>query len=306
MPHQPSGCAPMTSALPLVSGSTYADQAAREMARAFQAEESDLTRFHSALVLTDALAGHADDLIAALSVHTRGTHTFFGGGAGDDARFSKTHVFLGTEAYTDAAVALEMISEKPIGIGVRHGWEKGSALMRVTESEGMRLVSLDGAPASEAIAAYAQETGQAFDAADPLGFFLHNVLGIDTGNGLKLRVPLAVNPDGSLTCAAEIPEGAALYVMRTANHSAADAAASATQDAVEQLQGHTPEVALFFDCVATRLRLGTGFGLELSALQRSLGSARYAGCNTYGQIARAPGQFSGFHNCTAVVCVLPS
>lgn len=31
-----------------------------------------------------------------------------------------------------------------------------------------------------------------------------------------------------------------------------------------------------------------------------------ASCNTYGQISRTEGQFSGFHNCTAVVCVLPS
>jgi hypothetical protein len=30
------------------------------------------------------------------------------------------------------------------------------------------------------------------------------------------------------------------------------------------------------------------------------------GCNTHGQIARAEGQFEGFHNCTAVVCLLPA
>ena len=35
-------------------------------------------------------------------------------------------------------------------------------------------------------------------------------------------------------------------------------------------------------------------------------SASYVGCNTHGQIARAEGQFGGFHNCTAVVCVLPA
>jgi hypothetical protein len=43
----------------------------------------------------------------------------------------------------------------------------------------------------------------------------------------------------------------------------------------------------------------------LSALASALGPTPYAGCNTYGQIARAEGQFGGFHNCTAVVCVLP-
>jgi hypothetical protein len=65
-------------------------------------------------------------------------------------------------------------------------------------------------------------------------------------------------------------------------------------------------VALFFDCVATRLRMGDVFGLELEGIAKSLGDASMMGCNTHGQIARAPGQFGGFHNCTAVVCVLPA
>jgi hypothetical protein len=40
-------------------------------------------------------------------------------------------------------------------------------------------------------------------------------------------------------------------------------------------------------------------------VQEELGEVPYAGFNTYGQIAQSAGQFSGFHNCTAVVCVLP-
>ena len=42
------------------------------------------------------------------------------------------------------------------------------------------------------------------------------------------------------------------------------------------------------------------------AVADALGSSNFAGCNTYGQIARAEGQFSGFHNCTAVVFVIPA
>jgi hypothetical protein len=75
--------------------------------------------------------------------------------------------------------------------------------------------------------------------------------------------------------------------------------------ALERLNGHKPNVAIFFDCVATRLRMGGEFGLELDSLKRALGGAGFAGCNTYGQVARAEGQFGGFHNCTAVVCVIP-
>lgn len=48
-------------------------------------------------------------------------------------------------------------------------------------------------------------------------------------------------------------------------------------------------------------RVGKGFGNELMAVQQLLGTTPLVGCNTYGQIARVDGQFSGFPNCTAVI-----
>lgn len=83
------------------------------------------------------------------------------------------------------------------------------------------------------------------------------------------------------------------------------AAERAVRSALARLLGHQPAAALVFDCAATRLRMGRDLEIELAAIGDVLGTAQYAGRNTYGQIARVEGQFSGFHNCTAVVCVLP-
>jgi hypothetical protein len=94
--------------------------------------------------------------------------------------------------------------------------------------------------------------------------------------------------------------------MATDKAAARQAATTAANAAVSQLRGHPPNAALFFDSVATRLRMGQEFGDELAAVQAALGPIPLAGCNTYGQVARSEGQFSGFHNCTAVVCVLPA
>jgi len=279
--------------------------AAREMSKAFKGLTESRFAYRAALVMTDALAGHANELVDALTVATSARYQFFGGGAGDDAQFRRTHVFIGTEAISDAAVALEILSHKPIGIGVGHGWTPASGPMRVTEVDGKRVVSLNGTPAAEAFERYAVETGQTFDKAAAIPFFLHNILGIDTGSGHRLRVPLAVNEDGSVLCASELPPGAIVRIMRTDANSAVEAASRATAAALARLEGNRPQVALFFDCVATRLRMGESFGFELKAVADNLGEANFVGCNTHGQIARAEGQFGGFHNCTAVVCVLP-
>jgi hypothetical protein len=278
-------------------------QAARRIVDGFQGLDGRWPH-RAALVMTDALAGHAEALVDELTLLTRGSYLLAGGGAGDDAKFSRTHVFLDTEAYNDTAVALEILSQTPIGVGVGHGWTPTGQPLYATEVDGMRLIGLNGMPAVEAFEEHARRTGQAFDRAAPMAFFLHNILGIDTGEGFRLRVPLAVNADGSVSCAAEIPELSCLHIMETTDTSAAEAGKRATLSAVGALESHEPGAALFFDCVATRLRLGASFDFELQAVGGALAGTPFVGCNTYGQIARSEAQFSGFHNCTAVVLVL--
>ena len=258
----------------------------------------------AALVMTDALAGHADDLVERLTIATSGAYEFAGGGAGDDAQFARTHVFHGTRAFTDAVVALEILSKKPLGIGVQHGWLPASEPLRVTEVDGARLIGLDGFPAVEAFEQHAERTKQKLDRNAPLPFFLHNILGIATSSGHRLRVPLSIDEAGAVICAAEIPAGAKVHIMKASSSSASEAAAEAARAAMKAIGGRAAG-ALFFDCVATRLRLGDVFGAELAAVHAALGGSSLIGCNTYGQIARAVGQFGGFHNCTAVVLAFP-
>ncbi|MDB5592670.1 MAG: hypothetical protein JWR86_3195 [Enterovirga sp.] len=279
--------------------------AARQIVAGFDERSDRKHSFRSALVMTDAMAGHADVLVEELTLATAGQYQFVGGGAGDDAQFSRTPVFFGTQVLTDAAVALEILSDKPVGIGVSHGWEPCAEAFRVTEANGMRVISLNGFPAVEAFQEHAELTEQKIDRDAPIPFFLHNILGIEVGGAYRLRVPLAINEDGSVLCASEVPVGSVVRIMRSSEVSAITAAERASDAALRALGEHKPQAALFFDCVATRLRLGDRFGSEVAAVTEKLGGIDLAGCNTHGQIARADGQFEGFHNCTAVVCVFP-
>jgi hypothetical protein len=52
--------------------------------------------------------------------------------------------------------------------------------------------------------------------------------------------------------------------------------------------------------------MGDEFSDEVAAVRQQLAGADLVGCNTHGQIARGEGQFDGFHNCTAVVVVVPA
>lgn len=262
-------------------------------------------QYHSAMLFADALSGYTDELIELLTEKTTSNYQFFGGGAGDNANFNRTHVFYRCKGYTDSAVILEILSNKPIGIGVAHGWKPTGNKMRVTQTEGTKLISLNSRPAVELFKEHAAMLGRPLHIEQPIPFFLHNILGIEIAGDFKLRVPLGINPDGSINLASDIPKGAYVSFMTTSNDCSRNAAMEAAKSAISQLEHHKPSVALFFDCVATRLRMGDEFNLHLDLVNNTLDGIKYAGCNTYGQVARVDGQFSGFQNCTAVVCVIP-
>ena len=281
--------------------------AVADVVQGFAGNSDSRERSRAALVLVDPLSGYGEAIIQHLTLLTDGRYQFVGGGAGDDGKFEQTQVFFGHDAVPDALVALEMLSDKPIAIGAAHGWHADSAPMRVTEANGLSVHSLNAVPAADIYSDYAEERAHRFDRERPLPFFLHHVLGVDAGVGPpRLRVPLGIQPNGAITCAAEVPAGATVSIMQATVKSATEAAQQATASALQQFDGARPSVALFFDCVATRLRMGEQFALELSALHQALPeNVPFAGFNTYGQIVRAHGQFDGFHNCTAVVCLLP-
>lgn len=278
---------------------------ADQLVQSLKGIEDYTYRYHTALIFADALSGYTDELVELLTEKTTGIYQFFGGGAGDNANFKNTYVFYNDVAVKDAAVMLEILSNKPMGIGISHGWQPGSEKMKVTEADGLRLISLNATPAAEVFESFAKKSNQVYDPENPIPFFLNNVLGFEVAGSYKLRCPLAVLEDGSVMLASDIPVGASVYFMNSDVNATKDAAVLATQSALNSLENNTPSVALFFDCVATRLRLGNEFPFELDKVQEVLKETNYIGCNTYGQVARVTGQFSGFQNCNAVVCIIP-
>jgi hypothetical protein len=235
---------------------------------------------------------------------TGGAYQLFGGGAADP-RMTQSHLFYGTEVLSNGAVGLEILSNKPLGVGLSQGWRPISDRMRVTEVSGYRLVSMNGVSAMEIFQSHAEATRQNFDHANPMPFFLDNIIGVESGEGYKFRVPIAANEDGSVSCAAEVPMGATVRIMATTAKLASDAADAAVRRARSQIGDWKPQVAIFFDCLAAPARLQLGFGFDPRILGRPLETANYVGFSTCGQVVRCEGEFNGFQNCTAVVCVIP-
>lgn len=260
-------------------------------------------RGRTLMLFVDGLAGKAEELVDELVAATGMQYQLFGGAAADQVRFEKTCVFNGDEILSGAFVCVEILSEKPFGVGMSHGWNPVAGPFRVTSSTGNHLHEINGVPARELYADYATENE--LDTSDETIFLMQNIIGIADGENMKLRVPLAVEEDGTLICSTDVPEGAVVHIMR----SDLDHVLACTEEAIEQASADNPSGqyagALLIGCVATRLQLGDGFAATIERASKSMGSASLGGCAAFGQLARIGSSFSGRQSAASVVCLIP-
>ena len=255
------------------------------------------------LLLTDGLAGDQQQIV-------RGAYGVLGagvplvGGCAGGPTMTRTFQLHGDEVLTDAVVAAGIASNVPLGVGVRHGWRRVGEPMLVTSSDGTRVDTLDDRPALDV---YLEHLGLD-EPTDGDGEWLARLalthpLGISRPGG-EDKVRLISGGDlatRSLSCIAEIPQGALVWIMEGDAQSVLDATDAAAGDSLAALGGRPPLGVIAFDCIARRGVLGDqGIQTEIDRLAALAAGAPIAGFYTYGEIARTRG-VRGFHNQTLVV-----
>ncbi|MBM3272405.1 hypothetical protein FJY94_03985 [Candidatus Kaiserbacteria bacterium] len=271
--------------------------------------------FRALLMFPDVLVGNGADIVRGI-LDSLGDHfPVMGGAAGDDFKFSKTFQYLNDQVLSGAVVGLGLSGTFRLGVGVKHGWIPIGSPSRVTKSQGSILHELDGKPAIKLYEDYfgeeearhlKEETLAKLAIAYPLG------MRIAGSEEMLLRDPLSVDAHGSITCAAEIPEGAEVQLMIGSRESAVAVAREAAQYALNQLEGAQPKAVIIFNCIARNKLFGERAGDEIAAIQEVLGpSVPLLGFYTYGEQAPLGGEVRNlercnpaFHNETVVICVL--
>ncbi|OGI73627.1 hypothetical protein A3D42_01500 [Candidatus Nomurabacteria bacterium RIFCSPHIGHO2_02_FULL_41_18] len=267
------------------------------------------------LMLPDVLVGNGADTVRGV-LSSLGEHfPVVGGASGDDFAFKKTYQYLNDKVYSGAVVGLGLTGDFKIGIGVKHGWIPIGEPMKVTKSEGAVLHEINNAPAVKIYEDYfGKEEAKILHTEAlaklaityPLGM---KVVGSDE---LLIRDPITVDEHGSITCAAEIPEGSEVRLMVGSREDAVKVAKVAAQEAVLQLEGAQPKAVIIFNCIARNKLFGEKSGDEIIAIREAIGKdVPLIGFYTYGEQAPLGGEVknieqcnSAFHNETVVICVL--
>jgi hypothetical protein len=283
--------------------------------RAAESVKSQMADLRAYMMFPDVLAGNGADIVrgalAALGEH----FPLVGGASGDDFKFEKTYQHLNDHVYSGAVVGLGWAGNFKIGIGVKHGWVPIGTPRKVTKSSGSTVHELNGEPAikiyeeyfgQEEAAVLKSETLAKLAITYPLGM---RVQGSDE---MLIRDPLTVNAEGSITCAAEIPEGSEIQLMLGSREEAVKVAKEAAKNAFDQLEGAAPKAVIVFNCIARNKLFGERSGEEILAIQEVLGrTTPLIGFYTYGEQAPLGGEVrninqcnAAFHNETVVICVI--
>jgi methyl-accepting chemotaxis protein len=139
---------------------------------------------------------------------------------------------------------------------------------------------------------------------DEGAYLLRYEAGLAAGSAYKIRAPLSRDANGAISFACGIAEGAVVRITESTPEKQIESAREAARRARAAL-GAPAAGALVFDCICRNLILGNDFGSAVHGMSEELGNVPLAGFETYGEIALAAGDMSGFHNTTSVVLAFP-
>lgn len=262
------------------------------------------------LLLCDGLTRDHHEIVRGAYSAVGAAVPLIGACAADNLTFTRTCQFYGdradVEIMSDAVIGVAIGSDAPIGVGVAHGWRRTDAAMVVTSSEDGRIYQLDN---DLALDVYLKLIGEDRSVADDHDKFhnsaYYHPLGLSRRDGEDIRVVHSADAsDGSLTCLANVPQGALTWLMEADSESLIKAAGESCTQAVDMLDGDPPIGLLTFDCGARKVMLGyDGVQREVTQMLRVVNGTPVGGFYTYGEIARTQGS-RGMHHLTVATLAL--
>ncbi|MBL8260300.1 MAG: FIST C-terminal domain-containing protein [Candidatus Competibacteraceae bacterium] len=190
-----------------------------------------------------------------------------------------------------------------VGAVIEHGYQVPDEMLTATSTEGNRIVSIDWRPAFEVYQELMRvRYGIDLTRDNFYHYATHFPFGILRANDeLIVRIPVALEDDGSLFCVGEIPANAVLALLQ-----GPDAGSTQTVERIARaLSRQAPLVGselLTFYCAGRRLHLGGHARGELAALRAQTGAGCQAGALSLGEIGNSyEWGYPLFHN-AALVC----
>lgn len=241
----------------------------------------------------DALIPNIASIVDALYLESGDMVHYMGINAGSET-FQPMHCLFDNIQFLGNAI-LTLFLKDHHGAVVEHCYTKPDTLISATSTTGNRISSIDWQPAFEV---YKELAKTHYDVdIDENNFYenaVHFPFGIMRMDGeMLVRIPVAIEEDGSIFCVGEVPENAVLTLLK-----AVSPGSTQTIDLiVERLSEQQEENILCFYCAGRRMHLGDAALSELALLNKKLAYKNIVGALSLGEIGGSKkGGYPLFHN----------
>ncbi len=253
-------------------------------------------------MLFDAMVPNVATLLDEIYLRIANRVRYMGANAGSES-FKPMPCLFDSTRFVQNGV-LVMLLQPHRGAVLEHGYAAPPQMLAATSTEGNRILQIDWRPAFEVYREMARaQYGVEINQENFYNYAVHFPFGIVRANGtILVRIPVALEKDGSLFCVGEVPSNALLSLLRAPEVDSEQTIAALTEG-LETLGGSTAgQELLLFYCAGRRLHLGIGAAQkELGMFAQRTQAAQIAGALSLGEIGgSAQGDYPLFHNATLV------
>jgi hypothetical protein len=264
-------------------------------------DQLDASRQNTLFMIFDAMVPNIATILDELYLKLADRVHYMGVNAGSET-FQPTPCLFDNQRLVQGGVLVLLLRHHP-GAILEHGYEAPAEMISATSTEGNRVIQIDWRPAFEVYQEMMQARyGVAVNKENFYQYAVHFPFGIVRANNeILVRIPVALEDDGSLFCVGEVPTNAVLTLLHAPEVDSVQTVATLV-NGLAALSGPEAEgEILLFYCAGRRLHIGEQAQNELQELARRTRAVRIAGALSLGEIGSSvEGGYPLFHNATLV------
>ena len=265
------------------------------------AEHIDRPRGGTLFMIFDAMVANIATILDEVYLTLADRVRYMGANAGSET-FQPMPCLFDNERLAQGGVLAMLLPDHP-GAVTEHCYQAPERMISATSTDGNRIISIDWRPAFEVYQEVVEtEFNVKIDRDNFYQLAVHFPFGIMLANAeVVVRMPVALEEDGSVFCVGEVPANALLTLLRAPEVDSPQTVEKLAWGLSELYGSLTGCDILTFYCAGRRIHLGGGAEDELAGIQNSTG-ARVIGALSLGEIGHSM-QWGdpSFHN-GALVC----
>lgn len=253
-------------------------------------------------LLFDAMVPNIGTLLDELYLRLANRVHYMGVNAGSETFQPMPCLFDGERLVQNGVLVLLLKPHR--GAILEHGYGAPPRMRMATSTEGNRIIQVDWRPAFEVYRELVRaQFGVEVTRENFYKYAVHFPFGIVRANHeILVRIPVALETDGSLFCVGEVPPNAVLTLLEAPAVDSVHTLDTLVAGLTAQNETLADSELLLFYCAGRRLHLGIEAATrELAALAQRMHTVRIAGALSLGEIGSSTQWgYPLFHNATLV------